>query len=98
MPITLELGSAPCEEPCVQVARDEAARYLPLMREECRRFRSLLLDQFGQPPPGATLTIKRFEHDFGPRLKVCVVFDETVKDAVQYAYELEEEIPDTWGE
>lgn len=40
----IELGSAPCDEACVQV--DSRREYLPAMVEECRRYKKLLEEMF----------------------------------------------------
>lgn len=93
---TLELGTCPVMEAAVQVSPN--ADYLPAMREQCNRYRELLKIKFGEPPEGASLTIKRNKHDFGPYLEVAVRFDPENELARTYAYFLEEHQPDYWAE
>ena len=89
------LGSVPILEDCAQVGQSD---YPEKSREECRKYKQLLLNKFGQPPEGAYLTVKTFNHDFGLYREVCVVFDSDNEAAVNYAFEMENNLPETWDD
>jgi hypothetical protein len=90
----MDLGSAPCDEPCVSVSRD--VDYLPAMRAECLRFIALIRKKLGDEPPGAYLKVKSNPHDWGVYLSVVVVFEDSDEEARNYAYLCESEAPRTW--
>ncbi len=93
----IELGSVPVDEDCVQVSTKEP--YIDAMREECRRYKSYLEQVC--PIPGdvsARYIIKTFPHDFGSYMEVCIVFDDEDEKASEFAYNLEDKLPCTWGE
>jgi hypothetical protein len=90
----IELGTAPVNEPCVQVQSE--VDYLPAMREECRRFIELLRKVHGPEPEGARLRIKSYEHDFGVYLVCVCEFDDDDQAAREYAFRLEANLPETW--
>lgn len=89
----LTLGCTPSSEDCAQVGRDD---YEPLMRRETRAYIAQLRRQFGPEPPGAALRTKGFPHDFGTYHEVCVVFDDSNEAAVEWAYKLDNEMPESW--
>ena len=91
----MPIGSAPWDEPCMQV--ETGKDYLPAMKKECERFRDLLEQAF-PPPDGAYLTITSNPHDFGTYLEVAVRYDEHDREAVDYALMLEGHAPGTWRE
>ena len=95
MPNYLSLAPAPVEEDCAQVG---TADYTVKARAECWRFIALLRTKFGPEPEGARLAIKSFPHDFGDYLEVVCYFDETLPEAVEYAYRCEEYLPATWDD
>ena len=90
----MEIGSSPCDEPCVSVSRD--VDYLPAMRAECLRFIELIRKKLGPEPPGARLAVKSNPHDFGVYLECVCYFDDIYEEAVHYAYLCESEAPRTW--
>lgn len=91
----IELGSSPCEEECVQL--DTKVDYLPKMRQECHRFLNLIREKLGPEPVGAKLGIKQFAHDFGPYLEVVCFIEDTIPEAVAYAFKCESESPTRWN-
>ena len=59
----LELAPAPIEEECAQVG---TPGYRDRALQECARLIRLLRKTFGPEPKGAWLSVKWFDHDFGP--------------------------------
>ena len=62
------IGAAPWSEPCAQVGQ---ADYREQAGKECRAFIRQIRRVIGPEPPGATLIIKSFPHDFGSYFEVC---------------------------
>lgn len=91
----LTIGSSPSDEDCAQVGSPD---YTQRSRKECLVFLHQLERQFGDPPATARLTIKTFPHDFGEYKEVCVIFDNDIEEAVEYALKLEGVTPQTWDE
>ena len=89
----IELGSAPCDENCVQVGEDN---YGERSKNECKQFIELIRKTVGQEPEGARLTIKGFEHDFGRYYEVVCKFDDRNETAINYAFKCESESPTKW--
>jgi hypothetical protein len=89
----LTLGTAPVDEPCAQLGQPDD---YDKVREECRRFITLLRQKFGDEPPGAAFGIKSFPHDFGTYYEVVCLFDRDDEEAAHYAYRCEDELPATW--
>lgn len=90
---SMNIGASPVEEDCAQVGSND---YYERSRKECRAFAGQLLRQFGEPPPLARLTVKRFPHNFGEYREVCVVFDDEDKEGLEYALKLERNTPMKW--
>jgi len=91
----LFLASAPTEEACAQVG-------IPGYREralaECARLIRLLRKNIGPEPEGAWLSIKWFEHDFGPYCEVVCYYNTAIQASVEYAFRCEDNLPATWGD
>jgi hypothetical protein len=92
----IEIGSAPCDEDCVQV--NSEGDYHQAMRAECRRFLELIRKKLGPEPPGAVLAIKSNPHDFGTYYEVVCHFDDSDEEARAYAFRCEAETPRTWDD
>jgi hypothetical protein len=92
----VSIGSAPCEENCVQV--DPEVDYHEPMRAECRRFMELIRKKLGPEPEGAHLAIKSNPHDFGTYYDVVCYFDDTNEEARRYALRCEANAPTTWAD
>lgn len=91
----LTLGTTPCDEPCAQVGKDD---YYEQMRREALVYKKQLLRMFGDPPRNIRLMIKSFPHDFGTYHELCVIYDDEIEEEVDYAYKLEDELPEHWDE
>jgi len=91
----LIIGVSPCEEDCSHVGSQD---YPERSRRECQVFLYQLKRQFRDPPTGARLIIKTFQHDFGSYREVCVEFDDTIREASEYAFKLEGKTPQRWDE
>ena len=90
------LGPVPSEESCEQVGTPQ---YSPTRaRQECRRFVELLRKAFGSEPEGARFRITSNSHDFGDYLDVIVEYDSNIRDAVKYAFRVEDHTPSRWDE
>jgi hypothetical protein len=61
------IGPTPSNEDCAQVGQPN---YREKALEECARFIRLLREKIGPEPEGAWLSVKWFEHDFGPYCEV----------------------------
>lgn len=92
----MSIGSAPCDEPCVQV--NPEGDYHDAMKAECRRFLDLIRKKLGEEPPGAHLGIKPNPHDFGTYLDVVCYYDDGDAEATDYAYRCEADAPRTWDD
>ena len=91
----LTLGSAPTDEDCVQVSDREP--YIEAMTAECRRYKSLLQRLYPIPEGvNAEYIIKRFSHDFGGYKEVCITFDDEDETASEFAYNVENNLPEVW--
>jgi hypothetical protein len=88
----ITLGTAPVDEPCVQLAHTNC---YDTVRGECRRFIMLLRKTFGDEPLGARFAIKSFPHDFGEYHEAVYLFD-TDDKAAHDAYRCEDELPASW--
>ncbi len=91
----IDIGSSPPEEDCAQLGRDG---YWEQATRECRAYINQLRRALGEEPGGARLAIKSHEHDFGTYLSVCCYFDDSIGDAVEYAYRCEAQSPKTWDD
>lgn len=92
----LVIGSCPISEDCVQVGKDN--NYGPVQREECKCFIEALRRMHGEEPKGARLHVTSNPHDFGTYYQVICRFNLDNRLAVEYAYKLESESPETWDE
>lgn len=96
----LNIGSSPIDEPCAQFGTEG---YETTARIECRAYMHQLVRTFGPPPYGARLQIKGFEHDrgqydVGTYYEVVCWFEDSIQEAVDYAFKLEAESPQRWDE
>ena len=82
----LNIGSAPWGEDCAQVGSED---YPQRARRECEAFRNQIYRVAGPEPPGASLVIKSFPHDFGSYLEVCCRFSDEDEAATNYAFKVE---------
>lgn len=89
----VNIGSSPCDEPCVQLG---APNYGEESRKECQRYIDLIRKVCGEEPEGAELRTKSFPHDFGTYREVVCYFDDEFPDSVDYAFFVEGNSPETW--
>lgn len=89
------IGSGPCDETVAQV---HASGYAEAARSECARFIDAIRAKLGAEPEGASLGIKRFEHDYGAYYEVVCHYQEGDQAAMDYAYKCESESPATWDD
>jgi len=95
----ITLGTSPVEEPCVAVSQNEP--YMEAMRLEARRFMTLLREKFPIPESlygSIRYRIKCFPHDFGDYLDVCLEYDASNEEAINYMLMVESNIPATWDD
>jgi hypothetical protein len=91
----VSIGSSPCDEECAQVGTDN---YVEQSKKECRAFANQLQRAFGDPPDGASIGVKSFDHDFGTYREVVCYFDDVYPDSIAYAFKLENEAPTNWDD
>lgn len=89
------LGSAPAEEDCAQVGQPD---YPEASKAECRAYIQAIKRVCGEPPEGATLTVKTEQHDYGPYREVVITYDGNNLAAAEYAQRCDEQAPTTWAE
>lgn len=89
--ICTELGSVPTEECCI---RD---RFSDEALAECKRYMLLLMERFGEPPPGAVYWVSKLDlptPDGGYILALCHLHDD--KDAAAFAELVKGNLPRVW--
>lgn len=94
---TIELGSAPHEEDCVQVSSKDD--YAEPMRIEVSRYVEMLKKRFPEhEEKGIVFRNKWFPHDFGGHREAIAVFNGDDVEACEYAYWMEENLPLKWSD
>lgn len=92
----VSLGSTPAGEECVQVG---AENYYELSKEEAKKYITLLREKFGdETTKGCRLAAKSFPHDFGSYTEVVCHFDDNDEEAMKFAYNMENNLPEYWNE
>lgn len=97
---TIEIGPAPCDEPCAQTNTPDFAER---NRAECRAYINQIKRTMGEPPEGVSLIIKSNPHDFDTYREVAakvsgVMNEEAREKALDYAYRCESDSPATWDD
>jgi hypothetical protein len=72
--------------------------YEEVALDECRRYISLIRKRHGEEPTGAKLTVSGEAHDYGTYFEVFVAFNPNVREAVEYAFRVENDLPLTWDD
>lgn len=90
----LEIGTTPYGENCAQVGSN-TYDYSAAARLECSVFREMIIDTFGEPPAGTTITIKRNPHDFGSYYSLVIYYEEGT-EGEDYAFNVEGNTPEYW--
>lgn len=94
---TIELGSAPCNEDCVQVSPKED--YAEPMRIEVSRYVEMLKKRFPEhEKKGIVFRNKWLPHDFGGYREAIAVFNGEDVEAMEYACWMEENLPLKWSD
>jgi hypothetical protein len=92
---SLSIGPVPSDETCQQVG---TADYNPIAAlAECHRFANLLKKIFPLVE-GVRYHIANNPHDFGNYYDVEILYDSSNAAAVDYAYRVEANTPETWDE
>ena len=91
----LTLGPTPAEEPCAQVGTPD---YMRRTRIETSAYIDQLIRRFGQPPGLSLFRVKRFPHEFGDYHEVVITYDDEVEDSVDFAFNVENNLPGEWDE
>ena len=89
----LNIGSTPPAEDCAQLGEPN---YSVKATVECHNYIKLLKRTMGEPPEGAELKVKWFNHDFGRYCEVVCEYDDSIPEAVDYAFRCESEGPQEW--
>jgi hypothetical protein len=92
----LELGPVPCDEKCEQVGPDcDYGR----MSAESREYANQLYRMFpGAEDANCSFGVKSFPHDFGSYKEVVVRFDSDDEKSVEFAFNVENNLPAEWDE
>ena len=96
----LTLGSTPCSENCAQIG---AVDYHNRMRLEIAAYiaqlnRYVKSIGYNELPEGAVISSKGFPHDFGTYHEVVVKFDDENEKACDFAFALENSLPEEWDD
>ena len=91
----LDLGDGPAEESSPQLGSSD---YYEKVQKWCRAYINQIRRQFGKEPGSARLCIKSNPHDFGTYYSVICRFDDQDQTAVDYAFNIDREVPENWDE
>jgi len=89
-------GTTPANEPCIMVSRDDD--YFTKMKAEALVFKRQLERAFPDPPDGVYFAVKSNSHEFGSYLDICVVYDDSDEEQMNFAYSVEDTAPAEWDE
>ena len=93
----LDLAPTPIDEPCAMV--EKTGDYMPRMRAECRAFVGKLERTFPEAlEAGCSFRVKSNPHEFGQYLEVQACFDDEDEAQTEWAYLIENELPEAWDE
>jgi hypothetical protein len=90
----IELGPVPAGETCAQVGTEH---YLAMSLRECKVYQRMLqrLCPIPQGLPVA-FVVRSHAHDFGPYREVSVRFCGGSQAAVDFAYDVDANVPEQW--
>jgi len=91
----ISIGPSPAEEECAQVGTEG---FDHRNKMECVAYEAQLIRLFGEPPQGAYLAIKAFQHEFGTYREVVCYFDDNHPESIDYAFKLEGNSPAKWDD
>jgi len=92
---SLELGPTPAMEDCAQVGWDN---YVELSKMELKAYKNQLTRMFPNMPEGAYFKINRNPHDFGTYYELAIKYPVDDKEASDFAYMVENNLPENWDE
>jgi hypothetical protein len=95
----LEIGTVPAEEQCQQVGTPNYDA--SSAKKECRIYKEYLQRLFPIPPTledELYYCIKSSPHDYGNYYEVAIKFNGDNSEAVDFAYKVEANSPQTWDE
>ena len=92
----LDLAPVPVDEPCAMVGSYD---YHARARAECFAFCGQLKRAFPEAlKAGVTFRIKWNPNDFGSYLEVQACFDDENEEQTEWAYLIENELPESWDD
>ena len=94
----LEIGSTPSGEDCAQVGKED---YFDLAIMEIKAYMHQLMRAFPIPAnlQGVVSFVKKSNaHDFGSYYELAIKFPEDNEEAVNYAYNVENNAPENWDD
>ena len=89
----MTLGSTPVDEECAQVGSDG---YCEKAMAESNAFIRQLRRLFPDIPANTRFKVQSFSHDFGTYHEVTVIFNEKDKESVEFAINVENNLPEKW--
>ena len=92
---SVSLGPTPPGEDCAQVGTDD---YYKWTKIEIRAYAKQIQRLFPDMPPNVRLKISSNPHDFGTYHELEVVFNSNDEDAMNYAFDMENNTPEYWDE
>jgi hypothetical protein len=93
----LDLSPTPVGEPCAMV--EPTGDYLQRMKAECRAFVHQLERTFPQAiEAGCSFRVKSNPHEFGSYLEVQVRFDDEDEVQTEWAFMIENDLPELWDD
>ena len=88
------LGPTPAMEPCA-----DAIKQPDQSKRECRVHKHMLQRLFPIPANiPAWFVVKGSQHEWGTYYEVAVKYDDTKEAAIDFAYGVEEQLPEYWDE
>jgi len=91
----VELGTTPNDEECAQVGSDN---YNQIARIEASAYVNQLKRLFPNIPAGVEFVLNSKPHDFGSYYDIAIKFLEDNEEAVNYAFNVENNMPANWDE
>jgi len=93
----LELGTTPTGEDCAQVG-STAYDFYNVSKMEIKAFYNQLMRMFPNLPYGVQFKRQSNIHDFGTYYELAIRYDSNDEGAVNYAFNVENNLPEQWDE
>lgn len=94
---SIEIGTTPSEEDCAQVGSKDYD-YYELVKMELESFHRQLLRAFPNTPDGIRFKKQSNPHDFGTYYDLVIRFNSDSEEAVNYAFNIENNTPKQWDD